>query len=1070
MMKTLNETEVQRLKPKHIGRMMFLTDKRLFILIAVIVMSAMVFADDVGTNSVSVVDQTVEVVKSYIPEIKGNAIWDVVKILLAWGWQLILAAILLLAIVCSLFSQRIHVAMFIKGRLRGLFWFSEVKPFGRLVDKNETREYRKFDSPARTRVVSQLNAHSGVFLVMGPPGVGKSLMVKAESKAKYVLEVDRDAWYDSREDAPAVKEILKERTTLLVKNLIFKKPICVLLTWNATSTIPMPSKYRMEKIVAQLSGILSESKNFRMVSFVLIVPAYYQLDSPQLETNDYCRMPEEHSVNLMNCSECMSLLDAQLKYKVNTEGLDMVRVRRDLSDEARDCGLTLERMVWIESFGKPKQVVGIVGSQQYKSPEVWKSLRDWWNQVYAADNKEEWLSYLYVIALASLVNKSPVDAASLAKKLFGDRSRLVDEALGRICVKPRPAIREEQAAEGWSTVRQKAKFSDERPFSLRKLMPELVFEDPYVIESLVGSLGCLLDESGQKIFNFREQVCDAIKDKKAFLLDDIVECGKLADVYMAVAERFSNLSQRLSEQYALLGHLEEAFGTCKLVEAYGRRLRDPVAFQDFVSAVISRIGALPVSMFSELLESINDTLLANNSSSGYATLVFEMLPVFIITERLPHAWKVDFKTLVDEMVSPDAADEVQFRCAAILCVAYATYKGEEIAGGKAFCSPDVKEHFGIVESEFPTVLELVDRDSGQWPLLKEIIRVIDTMAQDGSLPALDIEALPPDVRMIWLSVFCILMWVHGAKTDSDVSMDVVFSISRALDGVELTGSEGMLIGMYNAQMPYWLDCDINTEEGIALLRQDIDNCKREIEKWADCPGIAAKVFSSICDDYWLVCNSGVEELWSSNVVWELHRILLEWQRGMSDLSYSDCLSTFAFFLYRIADGRINVDLQNIWKDFAERVKEFWLPILAGERGLEDWTMPSSFLRLYSSLSNVKTILPSIRVTLLQAIVPNDLILCCENNSNRVSCAWNIYNCDSSLVQPHTKMLWCAKVMAGKQIALFSNDSAAMIRAAEDLINEARAIDERNVDEELVRKLYEANGLPVEPQGKKERTK
>ena len=88
-MNTLKEIEGQKLKQRHIGRIMFLTSKKMTVLIAVIGMSAMAFADVGGTNSVSVVDQTVEVVKSYIPEIKGNAIWDVVKLLFVWGLKLI---------------------------------------------------------------------------------------------------------------------------------------------------------------------------------------------------------------------------------------------------------------------------------------------------------------------------------------------------------------------------------------------------------------------------------------------------------------------------------------------------------------------------------------------------------------------------------------------------------------------------------------------------------------------------------------------------------------------------------------------------------------------------------------------------------------------------------------------------------------------------------------------------------------------------------------------------------------------------------------------------------------------
>ena len=62
-------------------------------------------------------------------------------------------------------------------------------------------------------------------------------------------------------------------------------------------------------------------------------------------------------------------------------------------------------------------------------------------------------------------------------------------------------------------------------------------------------------------------------------------------------------------------------------------------------------------------------------------------------------------------------------------------------------------------------------------------------------------------------------------------------------------------------------------------------------------------------------------------------------------------------------------------------------------------------------------------------------------------------------------------MAGKQAELLSNDAAEMIRAAEDLIKDARAIDERNVDEELVRlrshivAFYDILGA-TEPAGRK----
>lgn len=1053
------------MKERYNSEKTFLASTRIFVLIVAIGASFMAFADAGGTNSVSIVDQTVEVVKSYIPEIKGNAIWDIVKLMLSWGLQIILASILFLVVVCSLFSQRIHVALFINGRRRGLFWFSGTKPFGRLVTKSETREYRKFYSPARKRVVDALNAHSGVFLVMGPSEVGKRLLALAESKAKFVLAVDRDDWYDCDGGHPPVKEILRQRTELLVRHLLLRKPVCIVLTWRSggisgiSGKVPLPSHERMQDIIRQLVGILGQSRKFCKVSFVVTVPAHYQLESIRKVFLGECVPPEALSVALLNCTECLSLLDAQLDHKAKRSGFDKTVKgwRRELEDRARNMGLALERMVWIESFGMPGQVIRVVSTQEYSSSEVWGALHDWWAQMYGQDGANAWFSYLYTLGLESLISGGTVNAEAFARRLFPDDDRKVENALKMMCVNRRPR--------GGDNGDKSPMLRYSSEFDPKRIEPELVFEDPYVIECFVGSLGSMQDETGKPIFNFRTDLSKVVP--RAFALDDNEECAKekcakIAAAYLRTTERFVDLAERLKQRYKLLDDLKGTFeSSSKLVLAYEQCLKDPVVFQDFVCAVISRIGALPAATFTELRECINGTLRKNNSSPEYVTLMFEMLPVFVIAELLPCAWEVDFKTLVDEMVNPGTTYEVRFKCAAIICVAYAHYKGEAILGGNVFCAPDVQEHSEFVKSAYSTVADVVGRESGRWSFLERILQVIDTMEQHFQLQELDVGALPSDVRMTWLSVFCILMWVHGAKTDSDVSMEVVFSISNILDGVGgLTWSEGLLIRMYRSQMPYWVDYDVKTVSGIAYLKQDINDCRSSIEKWSDCPIIAAKVFSSICTDYWYVCSFGVEELWNPNVLWELHGILNEWRRGMSDTLYADCLATFAFFLCSISKGKIKVDLCNIWKDFAERVREFWLPILKGERGIEDWVMPDSFFRLYSSLSNVKTVPTSIRVALLQEIAPNALVFCGEN-VNRVRCAWNIYNLDGTLVLPHTKMSWCAQVMAGKQATHLSNDSAEVIRAAEELIKEARADEERNVDEELVRMLYEANGLSMD---------
>ena len=76
------------------------------------------FAGDDITNQVSSADMVIDNVKSYLPEIRGNAIWDFAKLLFVWGLKLIPATALLFMVIVSLFSQRIHVSLFIKGSWR----------------------------------------------------------------------------------------------------------------------------------------------------------------------------------------------------------------------------------------------------------------------------------------------------------------------------------------------------------------------------------------------------------------------------------------------------------------------------------------------------------------------------------------------------------------------------------------------------------------------------------------------------------------------------------------------------------------------------------------------------------------------------------------------------------------------------------------------------------------------------------------------------------------------------------------------------------------------------------------
>ena len=1045
-------------------------DKKMIIVLSLTAIAAIVsLVSDAATNTVSVVDSVIADAESLIPEIRGNAIWDLLKFLFAWGVKLIPATFLLLIAVCSLFSQSIHVSLFQKGR-RGLLWFSKVKTFGKRVRASDTKEYRKFTSPDREKIMETINAHvyakeprSNVFLIMGPSDVGKKLMVFAESKAKFVLVVDRDDWYDHG----TVKEILKERTELLVKHLLpmFQKSVLIVLSWDANGpniAEPLPSHERMQDIVKYLVGVLGESPKFRKVSFAMTIPAYYQVENISEENCGECNFPKEFSVAHLNCTECLSLLDAQLDYKVR-DGVDKVKCRRDLDAKAREMGLTLERMVWIESIGMPRQVVRVVSRQQYDSSEVWGSLHDWWAQVYGQDDgrndcgngRNDWFAFLYVLALKSLSDDGPVNAEECAMKLFGANARSVDRAIELMCVNRRP--RSDNGDNVNSAILLSQKPRRAKAFDLRKVDPELIFEDAYVIECLVGSLGIMNSEAGRPIFTCGKEMRQKVQE--AFNLKDKSECEKIATAYLSTTERFSDLAVRLTEQYELLDGLKSAFGICKLVEAYERRLKNPIVFAGFVREVISRVGALTAALLDDMLEKINETLLNSNSTSDYVRLTFEMLPVYIISDWSPHVWSVNFKLLSDEMARPDVEDDVKFKCAAMICVAQAEYSKAVALGGQIFLSPEIKNHGEIIRQMYLKVSGCVNNEVGNWSFLKQMLPVIDTMGIGCQLPKFDIGALDSEVRMTWLSICCDLMRYHSPLTDSAESMEIIDAISEGLNGLDLVENDRMLVRFCRSLMPYWRDFDIELEDGVNGLKQDIKELRQELDQWSDCPIIAVNNFACLCDDYEFVCcNGGRKEMWDASILWEIHKFLLDWRRGMSDIEYSRCLSIFARLLCGMSTCEFHVGLRNIWADVAERVKEFWKPILSGEKACEDWTMPRGFFSMYSSLSNVKTIPATERCQLLTEIYPSMYVY--EGNLDFIDSAWNVYHADSDLVPPHIKMFWIAQILAGREADYWLDDSAEMIRIAQELIQEARD-NGRKVDEELVRLIYEANGLPTD---------
>ena len=61
-------------------------DKKMIIVLSLTAIAAIVsLVSDAATNTVSVVDSVIADAESLIPEIRGNAIWDLLKFLFAWG-------------------------------------------------------------------------------------------------------------------------------------------------------------------------------------------------------------------------------------------------------------------------------------------------------------------------------------------------------------------------------------------------------------------------------------------------------------------------------------------------------------------------------------------------------------------------------------------------------------------------------------------------------------------------------------------------------------------------------------------------------------------------------------------------------------------------------------------------------------------------------------------------------------------------------------------------------------------------------------------------------------------------
>ncbi len=1003
--------------------------KRL-LLVAVICATVPLLADGVSTNGAAVagagggefMQSAVQYAKDVIPEVRGNAAWDLIKFLLSWGFKTIPIACLLFLVAVSLFSQRLHVSLFIKGPWRNrLFKFSASDSFGQIARRPKARTYFKIKSrideiTGKNDNSLGINSYGCVSLVMGPAEAGKKQLIYAESDAKYIISVPGEQWYDSASNSP-VKIILKERTRLLVRHLFLKRPVCIVLEWEPTHELP--SINRMQTILEQLVEIVPST-----VSFVLAVPAYY----PPQRISGARAMQRDYTVNLLNCTECRTLFDEKVKA---TEGLEQYKAK--LEAKAKGIGIKLDRMIWVESFGRPKQVVDMLDKAKYDSIEAWISLRDWWRQVYATssvnEEKNDWFAYLYMLALHGQMGNGSVDAEKILKNMFADdadRRRNMLDALRRICAK-------------------------EKKLNLRDLDTMLIFDEPYVMERFLLSLGTMDDAAGSHVFDFATELRDAVVDKKAFDLNDLAVCGDLAAAYLSLSGLSPNLATQLSDQYCFAEKLSDMFGNCGIVGAYGRRLRDPVFMRGFVEKVISRLGALKIPHCIEMLKSINGTLLKNNSPCEYVSLAFEMLPAYAIAGFLPTAWGIDFKTVIDEFDRAGADDEIRFKCAALIFNAY------------MFCNrhmgtldPGFNDLSALVKPAYLRVREYASQNKANacGRYLFEMLPVVDAGLTAPSLPSLDIANLPQSVRTAWLALLHSTLLTHYAQINSDESIRVTCEIGTILRNAELVEAvDGLVVFACDAMVPRFYELD--TADGCDTMRVDIDQLRQSIGRWSECPVIARHHFHCLCREYHWVYLQRKSELIAPNAVWEMLGKLREWQNGMCDYEYSCALADFSEFLMLLSGSDSGIELRSEWKEFAELVKGFWKPILAGN-SVEDPEMAANYFAMYSYLSNVASIPHDWRRSLLQDVTENWVALCGGWSSyNYDTVAKNLSVCNESILLPGVKLYWIACLYSGKIVAVANNDEDSFIVAAEEMLKEARANGTRKINEQLIGKLHEA---------------
>ena len=970
-----------------------------------------------ATGVASLADKSWEVAKSYVPEVRGNALWDVLKLLLLLGYKVIAAIFFLFFLIPAFFSQRWRTIWFRKGF--GALRLFRAESFGELVSvEKERRQYRRISSNKRDEVVRRINEHSGVFLVMGPAGAGKGVLIRAESAASHVLRVEGRLWYDGSSDSSPVREILKQRTRLLTRWFPFRKPVCIILEWDPLQELP--DDWRMNKMLADLARFLGSRTEFDKLSFVVKVPAYYALDS--LSQGDLGKglPPEVLSVNLLAPSECESLLNEQLSAMEAKGPGEVAKCRDRLVKRAEGHGVGIAKMIWVESFGRPRYVVDIVQREFHDSLEAWKGLRDWWLQVYSPEKtKQNWLAYLYVLALRGALGNG-VDLEETFRGSGLDYLNEVYPAVKRLCAKEK--------------------------FRAKNFDVALIFgkDDNYIRDSYLLSLGLMERQLSGKdmkevVFDFQDQLATALGNMPE--AKDAETCERIAYLYHDMNESEPNLVERLERHYAFLGRLRGLFGDGPLVAAYRRLLDDPVLGQRFLENVVSRIGALNAKAMDMLFTRLNAVCKDNLSPSQYVDRVFAMLPVYVVSSWYATGWQISFDNVVSVATSSAADARMRFRCAIIEALALMSVEN-------ALKKPNFKSFHDNRRKELDEIIKTLRDDVGEW---REFCSILDFVELQRCPDASDVREWSrkdADVRISWLCAFDRLsrMVVSDAARPAYMRcLKVVQQILEASDGISL---ENLLSCYVWSRMDS--DIDLTSEEGGASWRQEIENLSRFLDRWSECPMIAMEHFERLCHDY-SAATQDSPHLLSARMMWSLVQVVKEWRSGMSDTCFSRVLASFAKLMVDVSDCT-EIEIDQIWNEYSDMAIGFWMRRLCH---VDDTCMIDDYFVMIKSVSKLGRVSLEKRMSFVQQLRYPSNFLADQLNSSNHACL--VRDCSDEVFPPPIKYLMAAEVLTGIPLAKDVKGDAEIIQAAEDILSEARAMG-RPLDEDLICEFRTMNGL------------